>query len=292
MTEYLGGLTLIGLAERTAHKTFSDRVFGEAAELAFFFLLSLFPFLIFLVSIVGLVSAGSALQTHLVHWLTQAMPHSASDLVRNIAQQTTNRSDSGKLSFGIVFALWTASSGMVAVIDGLNVAFDIKEPRSWIKQRLTALWLTVSMGMFMLLAVAIILFGSQLATWTGGEAGVFWQVLEWCVAVFLVILAFAIVYRYAPNKKVDQSRQWITPGAVVGVLLWLAASIGFRAYLMYFGSYSATYGSLGGVIVLMLWFYVTAIAVLLGGEVDAEIEKAARHGSAQCGTFNAGSHAA
>jgi membrane protein len=291
MTEYLGGLTLIGLAERTAHKTFSDRVFGEAAELAFFFLLSLFPFLIFLVSIVGLVSAGSALQTHLVHWLTQAMPDSASGLVRNIAEQTTNRSDSGKLSFGIVFALWTASSGMVAVIDGLNIAFDIKEPRSWIKQRLTALWLTVSMGMFMLLAVAIILFGSQLARWTGGNAGGFWQVLEWCVAVLLVILAFATVYRYAPNK-VDQSWKWMTPGAVVGVLLWLAASIGFRAYLMYFGNYSATYGSLGGVIVLMLWFYVTAIAVLLGGEVDAEIEKAARHGSAQSGTFNAGSHAA
>jgi membrane protein len=142
------------------------------------------------------------------------------------------------------------------------------------------------MGVFMLVAVAIILFGSRIAGWLAGETGLsliatlLWEVLQWPIAVFLVMVAFAIVYRYAPNKPRPRWK-WITPGAVVGVLLWLLASFGFRVYLMYFNNYSATYGSLGALIVLMMWFYVTAIAILLGGEVDSEIEASARSKAGQ-----------
>jgi membrane protein len=281
MADYLGGLSWRELGKRAARETIKDNVFDKAAELAFYFLLSLFPLIIFVISILGLVTSSSGLESQLIHWLTQAMPSSASGLVRNIVQQTAHRSGSGKLSFGILFALWTASSGMVAVINGLNVAFQIKEARSWIRQHLVALWLTAAIGFFMLIAVSIILFGSQLVEWLGGHTGLSnlaaacWRVVQWPVAVFLVMLAFAIVYRYAPNKP-KQRWRWVTPGAVLGVLLWLAASFGFRLYLVYFDTYSATYGSLGALIVLIMWFYVTGIAILVGGEVDSEIELAAR----------------
>jgi membrane protein len=281
MADYLGGLSWLELGKRAAKESMNDNVLDQAAELAFYFLLSLFPLMIFVISMLGLVTTSSGLENQLIRWLTQAMPSSASGLVTSIVQQTAHRSGSGKLSFGILFALWTASSGMVAVINGLNVAFHIREARSWIKQHLVALWLTAAIGFFMLISVAIILFGSQIVQWLGAHTGlsnyaaVFWQVVQWPVAIFLVMLAFAVVYRYAPNKPKPRWK-WVTPGAALGVLLWLAASFGFRLYLVYFNSYSATYGSLGALIVLIMWFYVTGIAILVGGEVDSEIEMAAR----------------
>jgi membrane protein len=276
MARYLGGLSWADLAKRTIRDTMAHNVVDQAAELAFYFLMALFPLLIFLISIVGLVASRSGLDAQLVHWLTETMPHSASGIVQHVVQQTTHGAGSGKLSFGIALSLYMASSGMVAVIEGLNTAFN-RQPRSWIKQRFTALWLTVVIGFFMLLAVGIILFGNWIVGWMGGRVGLgslaalFWEIVQWPVAVFLVILAFAIVYRYAPNKQ-RAAWKWITPGAGIGVLLWLAASFGFRVYLMYFNTYASTYGSLGAVIVLMMWFYITAIAILLGGEVDAEVE--------------------
>lgn len=282
MSQYLGGLGWLEVIRRTVRGSLADNVFDQAAEMAFYFLLALFPLLIFLVSILGLVASGSAIEGQLVHWLTQAMPPSASGLVEKVAQQTTHRSGSGKISFGIAFAVWTASSGMVSVMGGLNAAFDVEEQRSWIRRRITAIWLTVSMGVYMLIAAAIVLFGSRIVGWLGQRAGLtspaamFWEAAQWPLAIFLVVLAFATVYRYAPNKR-NQPWRWVTPGAIAGVLLWLGASVGFRVYLMYFDTYASTYGSLGAVIVLMMWFYVTALAILLGGQVDSIIDAAAEH---------------
>lgn len=283
MAQFLGGLSWTELAKKTAHVSMEHKVFDQGAQLAFYFLMALFPLLIFLISIAGLLASGLGLDTQLVHWLTQTMPHSASGVVQHVVQQTTHRAGSGKLSFGVVFSLYSASTGMVAVITGLNAAFSAPE-RSWIRQRFTALWLTIAMGILMLLAVGIILFGSAILRWLGGRvglsgsAGLLWQIVQWPLAVFMVILAFAIVYRYAPNKP-KPFWKWVTPGAVIGVLLWLAASFGFRVYLMYFNSYASTYGSLGAVIVLMMWFYVTAVAILLGGEIDAQVEAVAHASS-------------
>lgn len=281
MAWYLGGLTWKELAKRTVHQTLEDKVVDQAAGLAFYFLLALFPLLIFLISILGLVASHSGLEQHLIHRLTQAMPPGASGLVGRVVRRTTEVSGSGTLSFGIVFALWTASSGMVALITSLNRAFDVRGERSWIHQRFTALWLTCAMSLFMLVSIAIVLFGSRIESWLAGGIGMgaffgtLWRVVQWPIAVVLVIIAFEIVYRYAPNRQ-EQSWKWLTPGAVIGVLLWLAASLGFRYYLAHFGNYTSTYGSLGAVIVLMLWFYITAIAILVGAEVDSAIEAAHR----------------
>ena len=279
MASFLAGLNWTQVAKRSWHETMSDDVFGRAAQLAFYFLLSLFPLMIFLLAIAGFFIGGPQIQSALVNWLTKAMPGSASGLVQQVVNQTANASGSGKLSFGIVVALWSASTGMAAMINVLNAAFDVEEDRSWIGQRWTALWLTVVMGVFMLVSVAIILFGNYLAGMLGGAIGlgsfmeILWEVVQWPLAIFLIVVAFGIVYRYAPNKP-QPNWKWLTPGAVVGVLLWLIASFGFREYLHYFNNYSATYGSLGALIVLMMWFYVTGIAILIGGEIDAVIEAA------------------
>lgn len=279
MAHYLGGLTWKELGQQTAHEATADNLLDRAAQMAFYFLLALFPFLIFAISILGLLASNSHFEQQLVHWLTQAMPHSASGLVQNVVQQTTHRSGSGKLSFGILFSLWTASSGMVAVIQGLNAAFDLTEERSWLRQRFTALWLTAAMSVFMLLAVAMIVFGGWIGAWLGSRTGLsdvialLWNILQWPLAFVLVTVALSILYRYAPNQPQPQWK-WVTPGAIAAVVLWMIASLGFRIYLMYSNSYASTYGSLGAVIILIMWFYITAIAFLLGAEVNAEIEAA------------------
>lgn len=281
MATYLGGLSWGRLGKRVWNDVGEDRVLDRAATLAFYFLLALFPLIIFIISIIGFVAHGRGLETGLVQWLTRAMPPTASGLVSKVVQQTTSHAGGGKLSFGIVFSLYSAAGGMVAVINALNAAFHVQNPRSWIRQRLTALWLTVAMGALMLIAIVIILFGSKIAGWVGSMIGlgmvleVLWQVVQWPLAVGFAVLAFALVYRFGPNKT-NQRWKWLTPGALVGVLLWLAVSFGFRVYLMYFNHYGATYGSLGALIILMMWFYVTAIAILVGGEIDSEIEAAAR----------------
>lgn len=277
MASFLGGLSWWELGKRSWHETVFDDVFGRAAQLAFYFLLALFPLLIFLLAIAGLLIGGTQIQSGLVNWLTTAMPGSASGLVHQVVTQTTSSSGNGKLSFGIGFALWSAAGGMAAVMSTLNVTFDVEERRSWIHQRWTALWLTVAMGFLMLISVAIILFGNYLATMLGNAIGrgaftqILWKVVQWPIAIFLIVLAFGIVYRFAPDKE-HPSWKWLTPGALVGTLLWLLASFGFREYLQFFNNYSATYGSLGALIILMMWFYVTGLAILIGGEVNSVVE--------------------
>lgn len=277
MARHLGGLSWVELSKRVGRDISSDKVLDRAATLAFYFLLALFPLVIFIISILGFVAHGTGLETGLVQWLTRTMPPSASGLVTRVVHETTSHAGGGKLSFGIVLALWSASGGMVAVINALNAAFDVKKSRSWIRQRFTALWLTVVMGILMLVAITIILFGSRIVGWVGSAVGlstilqVLWQVVQWPLAVGFAVLAFAMVYRYAPNKR-NQRWKWMTPGALVGVAVWLAASFGFRVYLTYFNHYGATYGSLGTLIILMMWFWVTAIAIIVGGEIDSEVE--------------------
>jgi membrane protein len=175
---------------------------------------------------------------------------------------------------------------MSSLITVLNFVHHVKEQRPWWKVRLVlAPLLSVGVVGLMLAALALVLFGGIVANWAGahglGDSVVLaWKVLQWPIALAFVILAFALLYYSAPDVK-ERKWYWITPGSLVGVLLWVAASVLFRVYLHYFNSYSATYGSLGAAIILMLWFYITAIALLIGAEINAEIESAAaEHGRA------------
>ncbi len=283
----LSGLKWKQLSARVWSEIKTDDVFGESAKLAYYFLLALFPLLIFLTSAIGLVvGSGTGLRHALFNYLSQVMPSSAFQLIDATMWELSNASGAGKLSFGLLAALWAASNGMSAMTQTLNTAYDVKETRSWWKQRAVSVGLTMALSILIIGAVGVVLGGSKIAELLAASYGfgsmfvVTWKIVQWPIAVAFMLLCFALIYYFAPDLR-DQDWKWITPGATIGVALWLLVSFAFKGYLHFFDSYSKTYGSLGAVIVLMLWLYLTGLAVLVGGEINAELENAmARKGAA------------
>jgi membrane protein len=276
----LGGLSWKELGKRVWAEIEKDQVFGRAAELAFYFLLALIPLLVFLTSVIGIVvGAGTGARHRLFNYLAQVMPPSAFHLIDDTMSEISRSSGGGKISFGILATLWAASNGMGAITSALNTAYGVEERRPWWKQRLTAITLTITLAVLIITALILVLSGGNIAQWLAGRYGlgpmftVIWKVIQWPLVLAFVLLAFALIYYFAPDLR-ERSWHWITPGSAIGVVLWLLVSFGFRLYLHFFDSYSKTYGSLGAVIVLMLWLYLTGAAILIGGEVNSEIEKA------------------
>ena len=277
----LGNLGWRELAKRVWKEIQEDQVFGRAAELSYYFLLALFPFLIFLTSILGLVlGQGTGARQTLFDYLARVMPPSAYQLISTTMTEVSAASSGGKISFGLLAALWAASNGMSAITTSLNAAYDLKESRPWWKERLTAIGLTIALSIFIISALLLVVAGGWIAEWLASTYGLgptfpfAWKIIQWPVVLACMIFAFALIYYFAPDFR-EQSWQWLTPGSATGVVLWLLVSIAFRVYLQFFDSYSATYGSLGAVIILMLWLYFTGLAVLIGGEINSEIEHAA-----------------
>lgn len=271
----LGGLSLKQLARRTWHDMQHDEVLGRSAQLAYFFFFAIFPLAMFLTSILGVITGPNSHIVHsLVNHITQTMPSAAKPMVTKIIHKSLMGSGAGTMAFGIVVALLSASSGMAAMIQMLNAVFDVKEGRSLVKQRLMALELTIGVGLLMCAAIFLITVGGEVANAVaGGFFYVLWQVLQYPVAIAFLIFAFTVVYYYAPNLQRHQWR-WVTPGAIAGVVLWAVASFGLRLYLRHFGTYTSDYGTAGAVMVLLLWFYITGLSFLIGGEIDAVIERA------------------
>jgi membrane protein len=279
----LGGLNWIALARRVWSEMARDDVFGDAAKLAYYFLLALFPLLIFLTSVIGLIiGSGSGMRHTLFAYLARVMPSSAFQLIQSTMLELSNSSGAGKLSFGLLAALWAASNGMGAITAALNRAYNVEETRPWWKQSAVAVALTVGLSLLILTALVLVMGGGKIADHLATTYGlstlflVSWKILQWPIALAFMLLAFALIYFFAPDVK-DQDWKWITPGSSIGVALWLAVSFAFKGYLHFFDSYSKTYGSLGAVIVLMLWLYLTGLAVLIGGEVNSEIESVMAH---------------
>jgi len=252
-----------------------DDVLGRAGQLAYFWFFALFPLAMFLTAMLGLVAGpGSPIAQALVDNITRAMPGAAADLVHQTIHNALSASGGGKLTFGIVLALLSASSGMGAMMDTLNVVFGVKEGRSFIKQRALALGLTIVVGLLICIALVLVVGGGHLANAIAGGAFKFaWQIVQYPVAIFFLLLSYSVIYYFAPNVE-HPEWHWVTPGAVVGVVLWIVVSFGLRVYLHFANSYTATYGALGAVMILLLWFYVTGLAVLIGGEINAIIERA------------------
>ena len=277
----LHGLAPLALVKRVWAEIQDDDVLGRAAQLSYYFLLALFPLLIFLTSLFGIVlGKGSELRQNLFSYLAEVMPPSAFQLIESTMLEISKASTGGKLSFGLLAALWAASNGMGAITEALNVAYDVKESRPWWKYRLQAIGLTVALSVLIISALLLVLYGGKIveglaANFDVGSAFVItWKIAQWPIVLASMLLAFALIYYFAPDLR-EQKWAWVTPGAVLGVALWLLASFGFRTYLHFFDSYSATYGSLGAVIILMLWLYLTGVAVLVGGELNAELEHTA-----------------
>lgn len=232
-----------------------------------------------LINVLGyMAQEGTAFREKLLSYLAAIMPGSAIALVRTTLDEISVSSGSGKVSFGLLAAFWAASNGMGAISDTLNTAYNVKERRPWWKVRLICICLTVAVAILILAALAIVLYGGTIGealAATYGFGNLFttvWTIVQWPIALVFVLTTFNLIYNFAPNLS-SRARSWITPGAFVGVVLWLLVSFGFRAYLSFFDSYSVTYGSLGAVIVLMLWFYLTGVAILIGGEVNSELSR-------------------
>jgi membrane protein len=232
-----------------------------------------------------IMGSGSGLRNNLFNYLGKVLPSSATALVSTTVFEVTSASSGGKISFGILAALWAASAGMGAISESLNVAYHVKETRPWWKQRLIAVGLTIVLAVLIISALVLVLYGGKIADSLAAHYGfsaafsLGWKVLQWPIVLGFLLLGFAMIYYWAPDLE-DQDWRWVTPGSVVAVVLWLLVSFGFRLYLHYFNSYSKTYGSLGAVIILMLWFYFTGAAILIGGEVNSDIEAAAAQGGA------------
>jgi membrane protein len=276
-----GGLSLKDLGKRVLSEIKGDEVFGRSAQLAYYFLLALFPLLLFLTSVIGLLlGSGSGLRQSLFNYLSQVLPGSAFQIVDKTMYEVSASSSGSKVTFGILAALWAASNGMGAITEALNVAYNVKESRPWWKQRLTAISLTLALSVLIISALVLVLYGGKLADYIAGNYGfgelfsVSWKVLQWPIVLAFMLVAFALIYYVAPDLH-EQKWEWVTPGSVVGVGLWLIVSFGFKLYLHFFDTYSKTYGALGAVIVLMLWLYLSGAAILIGGEVNSEIENAA-----------------
>jgi membrane protein len=281
----LGGLTAKQMAKRVISEIDHDDLLGRASELAYNFLLAVFPMLLFLVALFGVFAAQrTQLQSSLFYYLGQVLPPAAFQLISKTLQEVIRNSGGGKLTFGLVLALWAGAGGMSSLMSGLNAAYHVRDSRRWYKARAIAIALTLGISILVIAALFIVVAGGSVAELVGSKLNlanitvIAWKVVQWPVALAFIILAFALIYYFGPDLK-EQHWYWITPGSLVGVLLWLAASFGIRAYLHFFNNYSKSYGSLGAVIILLLWFYVTGLAFLIGGEINSQIEHAAaEHG--------------
>lgn len=269
------------LFRRTGAEVMADNCLGLAAQLAYYFFLALFPALLVLVALLSFIPVDDLLDT-VVNTLSRIAPGEVLSIVRDQLVKIANDDATGLLTFGMLGALWSSSSGVTAVIDSLNQTYDIQEGRPWWKVRLTAIALTVALAVFIVISTVLVVAGPQLAErmadWLGlGSAFAWtWSILQWPVVFILVSTAIALIYYFAPDA--EQDWMWITPGSIFATLLWVVVSLGFRFYVTNFGSYNATYGAIGGVIVLLLWFYLSALAVLVGAEMNAEIEHASPYG--------------
>ena len=261
---------LKSFGKRLYEKINDDDILGNAAQVAFYFSFALFPLLLFLMTLTGIIISNKAeFQSQLFAILGEVMPKSAFDLVQKTLTEVTSNATGGKLTVGVLITLWSASAGIDNMRGTLNEVYNLKETRSWFKAKLTSFLLTLGLGVLILITLGLIVYGSQtLDALLPIDSPYILAALEWILVIALLLLAFAFLYNFAPNQDPFQWK-WIAPGAVIGVILWILFSFAFRLYLRYFDSYAATYGSLGAMIILMLWLYLTALVILIGGAINA-----------------------
>jgi membrane protein len=272
------------VAKRTWESILKDRLFGRAAELGFYFLFALFPTLFSASSILGL-AARSADQFYdkLLNYLALVIPTSALGTVLETFNETTAAATPGKMTFGLIAAIWSASVGISAIQDTLNVVYKVQDTRSFLRARIYAIGLTIILTVVVTLILIAMLGGDLVAAVANHRiynhfltiaAAFSAKLIGGTIATALLALSFAVIYYWAPDVKA-RCWHWLTPGGTIGILGWLLASFGLRIYLHFFNSYSVTYGSLGAVIILLTWFYITGLMLLVGAEINSEIEAAA-----------------
>ena len=271
------------LLKRTVKEFVADNGLGLAAQLAYYFFFALFPAVL-----VGIAFASFFPLEHFVDRIVGTLggivPGDIVGILQDQIRKISEGKNGGILTFGLVAALWSSSAALVGLIDALNRAYDIEEGRPWWKVRLLAIGLTLALAALILAAFALVLVGPTAAEYIARATGlgpVFawtWKILQWPVVLALVAIGAGFVYYFAPDA--EQEWVWVTPGAVLAAGVWLAASLGFKYYVSNFATYTETYGTIGSVMVLLLWFYLSGVVFLLGAEMNAEIEHASPYGKA------------
>jgi membrane protein len=275
----LHGLGYGQLAKRVFWELDRDNALGMAAELAYFTLLSIFPFLLFLLSLIAYLPIPG-LEFRVLAYMSRVVPPDAMHLVRDIVVPLVARQHGSILTISILFTIWSASMAMSTLASVLNHAYDLPETRSYPRRKSMAIVLTLGLSGFIILAAVLLFSGPLLAQAVAAMVGLgalfkaIWLVVQWPVIFILISFAMALIYHFAPSTKPPW--HWITPGSVVATILWIAFSLGFAYYVRNFGSYNKVYGSIGAVIILMFWLYLSGLAVIIGAELNSEIARARR----------------
>jgi membrane protein len=268
------------IVRRSLKEVGTDHLTLIAGGIAYTWFLALFPGIIAAVLIWGLVADPAQIQQQLSD-IAGALPSNAEPLVTEQLSAATSQPGGGAgiaVAISIALALWSASAGMAGLIEATNIAYDETEERNFLVKRGLALLLTAGFLLFLLIAIALVAVFPVVLEQVGGGIVVQFaaQVVRWTVLVLVAVVALALLYRVAPDRDAPQMK-WLSLGAIVATVLWVLASVGFSFYVSNFSSYSDTYGSLAGVVVLLLWFWITALVVLLGAEINAEMEAQTAH---------------
>ena len=252
-------------------------VFDRAASLSYYFLFALFPALLFLTAIVGLLP-WPKLMDQFLGFMARVLPADAGSLLTKTVAEVIKGARGSLVSLGVLGALWGASSGMVSISNALNIAFEVRDPRRWWRHRLEAMGLTVGFSLLTIVAMLLFVFGERIGDELARGLGVgkaftrAWNIGRWPALTLCGLVGIMLVYQLAPAVRLHWRR--VMPGAIFALAGWLFASYALRVYVRYVGNYNATYGSIGGVIVLMLWFYLSSLALLVGAEINSQIRRA------------------
>jgi len=277
----LGGLSLPEFVRRVLKAIYADNCLGQAAQLAYYFLFALFPFLLLLTTLLGYIPVPH-LMTYLMSSLARVMPPEVLSLIQDHVGSLLSEQRGGLLSFSLLTSLWPSTSAIMAIMDNLNRAYKVHESRPLWKAWGIALLLVIGLSILIVVGTVLLVFGPQLGSLIAKQIGlgnvfkIGWDIIRWPLSFFFLIFAMANIYYFAPD--VEQEWKWITPGSIFAIIVWILSSLGFSYYVSNFGSYNKIYGSIGTIIVLMTWMYLLGFVILAGGEINAEIEHAATSG--------------